>query len=169
MPAARRRWRGASCLARTTASTPRTVEDFRRSGLAHLLAVSGQNVILLALLAMPCWRPRHPAARPLLWVLALIAIYVPLTGAGPSIQRAAVMGAPGSPARSRAGRVASVRAPPGRRGTLAIDPAIAADVGWQLSFAAVIGILFWRRRWRRLARPARQPPAGAARSPRAWR
>src|SRR5262245_37389613 len=32
---------------------PATVADFERSGLAHLLAVSGQNVILLALLAMP--------------------------------------------------------------------------------------------------------------------
>src|SRR4051794_30338716 len=30
-----------------------TVEDFRRAGLSHLLAVSGQNVALLALLAMP--------------------------------------------------------------------------------------------------------------------
>ena len=28
-------------------------EDFRASGLAHLLAVSGQNVMLLAALALP--------------------------------------------------------------------------------------------------------------------
>ena len=32
---------------------PATVDDFSRSGLAHLLAVSRQNVALLALLAMP--------------------------------------------------------------------------------------------------------------------
>ena len=31
----------------------RTTEDFRNSGLSHLLAVSGQNVVLLALLAIP--------------------------------------------------------------------------------------------------------------------
>src|SRR3954470_6432216 len=30
-----------------------TEESFRRAGLSHLLAVSGQNVALLALLAMP--------------------------------------------------------------------------------------------------------------------
>ena len=30
---------------------PHTVDDFKRSGLAHLLAVSGQNVVLLAILA----------------------------------------------------------------------------------------------------------------------
>src|SRR6476661_4562067 len=73
-----------------------TKEDFRRSGLGHLLAVSGQNVTLLALLAMPVLGALGlPLRERLLWVLGLIAVYVPLTGAGPSIQRAAVMGAVG--------------------------------------------------------------------------
>ena len=52
-PGAGRRSRAASSSARTTASTERTIDDFKRSGLAHLLAVSGQNVVLLALLAAP--------------------------------------------------------------------------------------------------------------------
>lgn len=121
----------------------RTEEDFRRSGLAHLLAVSGQNVTLLALLAMPLLGAFGiPLRERLLWVLALIAVYVPVAGAGPSIQRAAVMGA--------VGVLATLG---GRRGsklyalalaalvTLAIDPGIGADVGWQLSFAAVLSIL----------------------------
>ena len=73
---------------------PVTEERFRRSGLSHLLAVSGQNVLLLVLLASPLlgllgvplrWR--------LICLLALIAVYVPLAGAGASIQRAGVMGA----------------------------------------------------------------------------
>jgi competence protein ComEC len=121
----------------------RTREDFRRAGLGHLLAVSGQNVTLLALLAMPLLGAFGiPLRERLLWVLALIAVYVPVAGAGPSIQRAGVMGA--------VGVLATLG---GRRGsrlyalalaalvTLAIDPGIAADVGWQLSFAAVLGIL----------------------------
>jgi competence protein ComEC len=119
-----------------------TVEDFRRSGLSHLLAVSGQNVTLLALLAVPLLAALNiPLEQRLLWLLALIAAYVPLAGASPSIQRAAVMGA--------VGLVATLG---GRRGsrlwafgaalaaTLAVEPSIAADVGWQLSFAAVAGI-----------------------------
>ncbi len=120
-----------------------TKEDFRRSGLAHLLAVSGQNVTLLALLAMPLLGALGiPLRERLLWILALILVYVPVAGAGPSIQRAGVMGALGVLA-TLAGRrssrfyalaVAAVV-------TLAIDPGIAADVGWQLSFAAVLGIL----------------------------
>ncbi|HEX2392569.1 MAG TPA: ComEC/Rec2 family competence protein [Solirubrobacterales bacterium] len=121
----------------------RTAEDFRRAGLSHLLAVSGENVTLLALLALPLLGAlRIPLRERLVWVLGLIAVYVPLAGAGPSIQRAAVMGA--------AGLLATLA---GRRGsrlyalglallvTLAIDPGVAADVGWQLSFAAVLGIL----------------------------
>ena len=63
---ARRRSPAASSSARTIASTPRTVDDFKRSGLAHLLAVSGQNVILLALLAgaaAGAARPARSAAR----------------------------------------------------------------------------------------------------------
>ena len=46
-----------------------------------------------------CWRCRSspllgmPLRARLLWVLGLIAVYVPLAGAGPSIQRAGVMGA----------------------------------------------------------------------------
>jgi competence protein ComEC len=121
----------------------KTKEDFRRSGLSHLLAVSGQNVTLLALLAMPVLAAFGiPLRERLLWVLGLIAVYVPLTGAGPSIQRAAVMGAAGVLA-TLAGRRASRLYGMGLAllVTLAIDPGIAGDVGWQLSFAAVLGIL----------------------------
>ena len=122
---------------------PGTVEDFRRAGLSHLLAVSGQNVALLALLAMPLLALLGmPLRTRLLWVLGLIAVYVPLAGAGPSIQRAAVMGG-----------LSVIATLGGRRSsrlyglalaaiaTLTIDPGVAADVGWQLSFAAVLGIL----------------------------
>jgi len=121
---------------------PRTEDDFRRSGLSHLLAVSGQNVMLLALLAMPVLAAFGiPLRERLVWVLALIAAYVPLAGAGPSIQRAGVMGAAGvlaTLAGRRASRLYAFGLALGV--TLAIDPGVAADVGWQLSFAAVAGI-----------------------------
>jgi competence protein ComEC len=121
----------------------RTEEDFRRSGLSHLLAVSGQNVTLLALLAMPVLAAFGiPLRERLLWVLGLIAVYVPVAGAGPSIQRAGVMGALGllaTLAGRRASRLYALAV--AALVTLAVDPGIAADVGWQLSFAAVLGIL----------------------------
>ena len=124
---------------------PATVEDFKRSGLAHLLAVSGENVMLLALLASPLLGLAGvPARARLVCVLALIVIYVPVTGASPSIMRAGVMGA--------AGVLAALASRPRSRWhavllaatlTLAINPRTCADPGWQLSFAAVVGILLW--------------------------
>lgn len=63
---------------------PATVDEFQRSGLAHLLAVSGQNVMLLALLAAPLLGLLGvPLRARLLCVLVLIAIYVPVAGGGP--------------------------------------------------------------------------------------
>ncbi len=122
---------------------PVTVEDFRRAGLSHLLAVSGQNVALLALLAMPLLALLGmPLRARLLWIVAAIAIYVPLAGGGPSIVRAGVMGALtllATFAGRRSSRLYALAI--AAIVTLAIDPRIGADIGWQLSFAAVLGIL----------------------------
>jgi competence protein ComEC len=124
-----------------------TKEDFIRSGLSHLTAVSGENVTLLALLAMPILAAFGiPLRERLIWVIGLIAVYVPLAGSGPSIQRAGVMGAAGLLATLTGRRTSRLYA----LGlalvvTLAIDPGVASDVGWQLSFAAVLGILLLAR------------------------
>ncbi|MGH2955030.1 MAG: ComEC/Rec2 family competence protein, partial [Solirubrobacterales bacterium] len=124
-----------------------TVDEWRRSGLAHLLAVSGQNVILLALLAGAVLAAVGvPLRARLAWILVMIAVYVPVAGAGPSIQRAGVVGA--------VGIVAALASRPRSRWyalllaaavTLALNPRVSGDVGWQLSFAAVAGILLWSR------------------------
>jgi competence protein ComEC len=129
-----------------------TREDFQRSNLTHLLAVSGENVILLCVLAWPLLALLGlPLRARLVGALLLIAIYVPVTGAGPSIQRAGVMGA--------AGLVAALADRPRSRWyavllaaaiTLAVNPRADGDVGWQLSFAAVLGIMLWARRLARL-------------------
>ncbi len=119
-------------------------DSFRASGLAHLLAVSGQNVMLLAALALPGLSVAGLGIRARCAVLlCLIAVYVPLAGAGPSLQRAGVMGA--------AGVVAMASSRPASRAyalllaaaaTLGLNPRAAGDPGWQLSFAAVAGIVW---------------------------
>jgi len=120
-----------------------TRQDWRDSGLAHLLAVSGQNVMLLVALALPVLavarlgRVARGGA-----LLVLVALYVPLAGAGPSLQRAGIMGA--------AGIAAMMLSRPASRWyglllaaavTLALSPRAAGDPAWQLSFVAVAGIL----------------------------
>jgi competence protein ComEC len=120
-----------------------TKEDFIRAGLSHLEAVSGENVTLLALLAMPILAAFGiPLRERLIWVIGLLAVYVPLAGSGPSIQRAGVMGAAGLLATLTGRRTSRLYA----LGlalvvTLAINPGVTSNVGWQLSFAAVLGIL----------------------------
>jgi competence protein ComEC len=145
-------------------------DDFRDSGLAHLLAVSGQNVMLLAALALPALMLAGLGLRARLGALVgLIALYVPLAGAGPSLQRAGVMGIAGIAAiaasrpasRSYALLLAAAA-------TLAWNPRAWTDPGWQLSFAAVVGILAvgvpLSRALRRLAEdlvPPRRTPSAA--------
>ena len=93
-----------------------TVDDFKRCGLAHLLAVSGQNVILLALLAMPLLALLGiPVRARLLCVLALIAIYVPRHRRGPLDSARRRDGRGGGRRRARGtATLALVRDPPGR-------------------------------------------------------
>ena len=133
--------------------------DFQRSGLAHLLAVSGQNVVLLAMLALGAGMVAGLPLRSRLAVaLALVVLYVPLAGGGPSIQRAGVMGGAGLVA-ALAGRPASRWYAVGLAVvvTLALNPRASGEVGWQLSFAAVVGLLALAPRWREGLRRARVP------------
>jgi competence protein ComEC len=118
-------------------------EDFRVTGLAHLVAASGANVLLLATLVLAIGTALGLGLSARLWLaLALVAAYVPLAGAGPSIQRAGVMGA--------AGLIAALAGRPSSRWyalllaaavTLVWNPRAAEDPGWQLSFAAVLAML----------------------------
>jgi competence protein ComEC len=117
-------------------------DAFKAASLSHLTAASGQNVALLAALALGLCAIAGVGIR-LRWtlVLALILFYVPLAGGGPSIQRAGVMGA-ATIAAALAGRPASrwYALLLAAAATLVLDPRSVADAGWQLSFAAVIGI-----------------------------
>jgi competence protein ComEC len=144
-----------------------TRDDWRDAGLSHLLAVSGQNVMLLIALALPLLVAGGlgPRGRGIA-LLCLVALYVPLAGAGPSLQRAGVMGA--------AGIAAMTLSRPSSRWyslllaaavTLALNPRACGDPGWQLSFIAVAGILIAGRplaaRLRVIARELAGPPSRA--------
>ena len=117
-------------------------QRLRASGLYHLLAVSGQNVVLVAggalalawLLGIPRWLGQ-------LGALAAIAAYVLAVGAQPSVIRAGVSGALVS--------LAWLAARPADRWhfcllgalvLLAWNPYTLLDPGFQLSFAAVAAI-----------------------------
>ena len=130
-------------------------QDFRASGLAHLLAVSGQNVAFIAggVYGL-CWLLRVVRVARELITLAAIAAYVLAVGWQPSVVRAGIAGALASLAwlaarpRDRWHFLAL-----GALVLLAWTPATLLEPGFQLSFVAVAAIFVGVPRAReRLAR-----------------
>jgi competence protein ComEC len=127
------------------ALSPASKTAFRRSGLYHLLAVSGENVVLLALgvLAL-AWVVGLPRAAGHVLALAAIGAYVLAVGPQPSVIRAAVSGT----AVSVAWLLSRERDPwhvlaLAAVALLAWNPYLLFDAGFQLSFAAVAAIFLF--------------------------
>jgi competence protein ComEC len=154
---------------------PATVTSFARSGLAHILAVSGLHLVVVALGlerlvrgalvrvdAVACRiEPRRAAAAVLLPATGLYAL---ATGAGVPVARAALavgVAAVGTllDREARAANVLALAA----LALLAADPSSALDVSAQLTFAAVGGLVLWAGPLRR-----RIPLPAARRGWRAW-
>ena len=120
-------------------------EDFSRAGTSHLLAISGVHVSIVAGLAMSAGAWVFGRKRPTYFLLALTAIwlYVLISGMRPSAIRAATMGSLWLYAdwigrqRSTFTALAFVAA-----AMLAFTPRLLSDVGFQLSFAAMAGLVF---------------------------
>jgi competence protein ComEC len=127
--------------------------DFADSGLAHVLAVSGQHLSIVAalftvLLAAAFgrisairdrWGTRRPTA---LAAIALVVLYTLLVGAPPSAVRAAVMvilllAGDLISRRREAWSALAIAAV----GMIALDPSVIDSLSFLLSFAAVLGLL----------------------------
>ena len=116
------------------------VEQFRRSGLSHLCSVSGQNVVYLLAAFGPLTRRLRPGGR-LAATFAVLAWFVVLTRAEPSVLRAAAMAAVvavnffrGRSMNARSVLAVSVT------GLLLLDPLLAHSVGFALSAGATAGL-----------------------------
>lgn len=138
-------------------------DRFARAGLAHLLALSGLHLGIVAaalgLLLAPLRRARGV-------VVALAAVAVPfLLGPTPSLVRAAAMTAVVALAVSQgSGRIGPLAAL-GVAGaaSLLARPAWLGDVGFQLSYLSLLGIVAWG------VPAARAAATGRSRfDPRAW-
>ena len=122
-----------------------TIEIFRRSGLAHLVAVSGSNVAIV-LGAIAILTTRLSLRVRVLFGAVGLAAYVMVVGPEPSVLRAGGMGAVALFAYV-SGRVA---APVNSLGValiavLAGKPELLFAVGLHLSAAATLGIVLWSR------------------------
>jgi competence protein ComEC len=158
-----------------SALDPATVEAFARSGLAHLLSVSGLH---LAVVALGAWRaarallvrwdaaagrvePRRAAAA---LALPVAGLYALATGADVPVVRSALAAGLGF-----AGILLDRESRPlpalslGLLAVLAADPGALLDVSTQLSFASVAGLALLSRPLR-AALPWRPPPGPAGRA-----
>lgn len=123
------------------AQPPELTADFRASGLTHLLAVSGQNLVFVLVVASPLLRrlrlwPRYVVA------VSLIAAFATVTRFEPSVTRAAAvatvallattLGRPADGLRHLALAVTAL---------IVIDPMLVRSVGFRLSVAASVGVL----------------------------
>jgi competence protein ComEC len=119
----------------------------RRTGLAHLIAVSGFNVSLVAALAAGVGAALPRRSR-LGLAAAAVSLYVVLVGPAPSVLRAGAMGllALAGLALERAPRALQTLAV-AAVGLLALEPALIEEPGFRLSVAATAGLLTLAPRW----------------------
>ena len=116
------------------------VDQFRASGLSHLCAVSGQNVAYLLAALSPLLNRLRRTSR-FVAILIILAWFVLLTRAEPSVLRAAVMAglvamnaASGTSMNARTVLAATVIM------LLIVDPMLAWSVGFALSVGATAGL-----------------------------
>ena len=117
--------------------------DFQRSGLVHVLAISGFHVVLLAGMLMVFLKATglpHRIVRVL--AILLLLLYVPVTGGSPAVRRAVIMFAvpqvgalfqrPANTLNSLGVALLFIMLP---------EPSVIWNPGFQLSVAATAGIL----------------------------
>ena len=116
------------------------VSAFRKSGLAHLVAVSGQNVAFVLTALSPLLRRLRKTVR-LIVTLGVLVWFVVITRVEPSVIRAAVMAGVatlsislGRPTRTLRILAMTVIV------TIFIDPLLAWSVGYYMSVGATTGL-----------------------------
>jgi competence protein ComEC len=120
-------------------------ENLNVTGLRHIIAISGAHIAILTMYLMPLfiwlglWRQQAFYV-----TVGLIAFYVVLTGLQPSAVRSGIMGGMFLLGQHVGRQNASLRALLfSATGMLLINPLLLLhDVGFQLSFLAVLGMIF---------------------------
>jgi competence protein ComEC len=119
-------------------------QAFRNTGTAHIIAISGFNIAILAALLMTVFnRLLGPRRGP--WAaVAGIVLYTILVGAEASVVRAAIMGGLGIFARQVGRRQTALNTLAFTAAVMCIvDPFMPWDVGFQLSFFATLGLVLY--------------------------
>ncbi|MBN1258826.1 ComEC family competence protein [Candidatus Peregrinibacteria bacterium] len=122
---------------------PELMEKFNITGLTHIIAISGYNIAIIIAAVMWCLKS-FPRKTAFFIAIAAIILFTLFVGASPSVVRASIMGILGLIALNC-----------GRQNNIHITILFTAffmvlwnpkilwwDVGFQLSFAAVLGLMY---------------------------
>jgi len=124
--------------------SPEVRQSFNQTGTTHIIAISGFNITIVAALFIALFGRYFGARRGAIAAGLAIALYTILVGADAAVVRAAIMGGLTLLAR-QLGRqtqgLASLSA--AAIGMTAINPLVLWDVGFQLSFAATLGLVLY--------------------------
>lgn len=135
----------AGILLGIEAGIPRDVRDaFSATNTAHIVAISGFNIAIIAgLLATLARRVVGEKRATLVVILGLLA-YTLLVGASASVVRAAIMGSLGVLALHYHRQNDALNAlAAAALGMLALNPFTLSDLGFQLSFLATLGLVLY--------------------------
>lgn len=129
-----------------SAMTPQMKSDYARSGISHILAVSGLHtgIVFMLMYFLFGWTAvfrRGPELRCLL-ASAAVWLYVAMCGWPPSAVRSAVMVTVVLLSRMSTSRYAGINSlAAAAMVMMALDPSIAGDTGFRLSFVAVAALV----------------------------
>jgi len=118
-------------------------DRFAKTGLVHLLAISGTHVALMGAVFVLLGRMLRLSRPRVAWLtILLIALYLAVIGAPPSALRSGIMLALAllSTVLQRPSATLPIVAA-AALAILAVQPMAALDIGFQLSFAGVLGII----------------------------
>ncbi len=119
-------------------------QAYRNTGTAHIIAISGFNITILASFLLSIFRrllgPRRGSMAAILGIL----LYTILVGASPSVLRAAIMGVLAIFARQLGRRQNGLNTLLATAGVMALaNPHTLWDAGFQLSFGASLGLILY--------------------------
>lgn len=121
-------------------------EAFARSGTSHILAISGQNISMLVGFVFLAYGGGKERRKMPLWllgtILVLLAAYTVFTGATPAVVRAALMSGVLLMSQAVGRRFDPISALSISAALMSVvDPNLLLDVGFLLSFAAMLGLV----------------------------
>ena len=119
-------------------------QAYKNTGTAHIIAISGFNITIIAALFVTLFSRLLGARKGAIAAVVGITIYTVLVGASASVVRAAIMGGLAIFARQVGRRQNGLNTLAFTGAVMAvINPYTLWDVGFQLSFAATLGLILY--------------------------